>query len=88
MDYADPVKHFSGEIEVAPMSRHAIKRALDAYDTFADSTAFPEKWKETLVTADRVLAALDPKTRIDISVTADDTSVKLIEVPCVVGEHS
>jgi len=87
MDYADPVDNFSGEIEVSPMSRHDIKRALDAYNMFADATKYPEKWKETLESADRVLVSLDPKSRIDISVRCSDSTIKLVEVPCIVGER-
>ena len=87
MDYADPVDNFSGEIEVAPMSRHDIKRALDAYNMFTDSTTYPEKWKETLGSADRVLASLDPKSRIDISARCSDQTIKIVEVPCIVGER-
>ena len=87
MDYADPVDNFSGEIEVSPMSRYDIKRALDAYNMFADATTYPQKWKETLESADLVLGSLDSKSRIDISARCSDTTIKLVEVPCIVGEH-
>jgi len=87
MDYADIDNFWTGRLEVTPLNRDAVERALSAYRLFRNYKYAPE-YEENLRAADAVLAQLrdaelagtvlcetpDPVEVVSIRVTAGNKS--------------
>jgi hypothetical protein len=60
MDYGHPEHDYAGCIDVTPMNREALIRALDAYHQFQVASEFPPLYPEHLQEARLILEGLAP----------------------------
>lgn len=64
MDFGHPELDYAGHIEVTPMNREALVRALDAYHQFQAFTEYPPLYAERLQKARLTLEELEPAVLI------------------------
>jgi hypothetical protein len=70
MDYGHPELDYVGVIDVTPMNREALGRALEAYHQFQAHTHYPPRYAEHLREARRTLEGLAPAV-LHLNVTVE-----------------
>jgi hypothetical protein len=77
MDYGHPESDYSGYLEVRPMGRESLRRALEAYELFKDVVTFPPDYAKQLEHARRILDELAP-AHLDVQLEVSRGTGKVV----------
>jgi hypothetical protein len=79
MDYGHPEIDYTGHMEVHPMGREALRRAIDAYHQFQQVVSFPPRYAEQLQEARLALDEIAP-ARLEVGLNVSGGSGTVVGV--------